>query len=112
MNEEPVVRHYVFQLHHSAQPWGKRADEVDWAATAVGEPIRFTAVLFGRGAWYAKGPVIATASEDLADAGWTVFLEGEVEAPTIAGHVGRTLSEGDEFTLPITDVIVGGMSRD
>lgn len=111
MSEEPEVREYVFQLHRSGRPWDKRADEVDWAATAVGERVRFAAVHFGQGAWYAKGPVVVKAPEALSDAGWTVSPLGRVgDVPTITGNVGRALAEGEEFALPVTDVIVGGIA--
>lgn len=110
MPEQPEVREYIFRLHRSGPPWGKRADEVDWDANAVGAPVRFNAALFGESGWYAQGPVTAKAPEALEEAGWTVTAAvGGV--PTIVGKVGRPLAEGEEFALPVTDVIVAGILR-
>lgn len=102
----------VFQLHSSGRPWDKSADEVDWVATAVGAPVHFVAVQFGQSAWHAKGPITVRAPAALDDPGWTVSLAGRDGAPIMIGQVGRPLAQGEAFTLPVTDVIVGGVSRD
>jgi hypothetical protein len=108
--QESEVREYIFRLHRSGPPWGKRADEVDWDANAVGEAVGFSAVLFGQGAWYATGPVVVKAAEALDDAGWTVST-GVGQVPTIVGNVGRRLNQGEEFALPVTGTIVAGILR-
>jgi hypothetical protein len=102
----------VFQLHSSGRPWDKSADAVDWVATAVGVPAHFLAVQFGHSAWYAKGPVTVLAPAALGAPGWTVSLVGREGTPIMIGTVGRPLAEGEEFTLPVTDLIVGGVPRD
>lgn len=107
MAREQKVREYIFRLHRSGRPWDKRADEVDWNATAVGEPVRFNAVQSGM-TWYAAGPVIVKAPESLADAGWTV-LSRPGEVPIFVGKVGRPLVAGEDFALPVTDAVIGGV---
>jgi len=106
---EPEVNEFVLRLHRSGRPWDKRADEVDWDETAVGRPVPFGAVQFGTSAWYATGPVTITATEPLTEPAWTVSRPGET--PTIIGDVGHALAEGETFTLPVTDVIIGGVKR-
>lgn len=106
------MREYVFRLHRAGRPWDKRPDEVDWDATAVGSPVRFRTVQFGTSAWYARGPVTVTAAENLEKPAWTVWPADAVEEwPTMTGDVGHALAKGDEFALPVTGVIVGGVAR-
>jgi hypothetical protein len=110
--EDHELREYVFRLHRSGRPWDKRPDEVDWEATAVGSPVRFRAVQFGASAWYAQGPVSVSAPEALDDPAWTVWpADAADEAPTMTGDVGHPLAAGDQFALPVTGVIVGGVAR-
>lgn len=111
-NDSPEWRVFLFRLHRSGRRWDQRANEVDWEASAVGAGVRFRAVLFGASAWYAPGPVTVTAEEDLEDPAWSVFPEGESRVPTMTGHVGGPLSRGDQYNLPVTDEIVGGVIRD
>jgi hypothetical protein len=106
------LREYVFRLHRSGRPWDTRPDEVDWEVTAVGSPVRFKAVHFGNSAWYAPGAVTITAPEDLENPAWTVWpVDAVEESPTMTGDVGHALTKGDEFVLPVTGVIVGGVPR-
>lgn len=98
------MREYVLQLHRSGMPWGKRADEVDWDETAVGEPVTFQAVHFGEGGWSALGPVSVAAAEALPDAAWSISA-GARNAPLMVGYVGRPLAEGEEFCRPVGTVI-------
>ena len=111
MLKKPEVREYIFRLHRSGRPWDKRGDEVDWDSIAVGAPVRFTAVQFGQSAWYAQGPVTVRALESFEDAGWTVSAD-TAEVPVLVGNVGRPLTKGEEFALPVTDTIVGGVLRE
>jgi hypothetical protein len=104
--KEPEVREYVLRLHSAGMPWGKRADEVDWDETAVGDPVPFQAVHFGEGSWSALGPVAIAAAEALPDAAWTVST-GAGEAPLIVGYVGRPLAKGEEFHRPVGMVTIG-----
>jgi hypothetical protein len=106
---QPRVTQWLFQLHRSGRPWDKRADEVDWAATAVGNPVQFEAVQFGHGAWYARGPVAVVAAEDLDDPAWTVS-RSQGGIPLMTGRVDHALVKGQTFALPVTDGIVGGVA--
>ena len=107
---EPKVTEWLFQLHRSGRPWDKRADEVDWAASAVGEPVKFTALQFGVSGWQARTPVVIAAAENLDNPAWTVSRPGDA-TPVMTGLVGRPLQRGEEFALPITDAVVGNVSR-
>lgn len=112
MPTDDELTEYVFRLHRSGRPWDERPDEVDWKATAVGSPVGFRAVQFGTSAWYAPGPVTITAPEDLENPAWTVWRADAVEkSPTMTGDVGHPLAKGDEFALPVTGVMVGGVPR-
>lgn len=111
MPDEFDLTEYVFQLHISGRPWDKSAEEVDWVTTAVGAPVHFIAIQFGQSAWYAKGPITVRAAAALDDPGWTVSLADRDGAPIMIGTVGRPLAQGEAFTLPVTDIIVGGVSR-
>lgn len=67
---------------------------------------------FGQSAWYAPGPVTVSAPEALEHAAWTVWpADTAEESPTMTGDVGYPLAPGDEFALPVTGVIVGGVAR-
>lgn len=103
-------RGYVFRLHRSGRPWDERPDEVNWEAIAVGQPVKFIAVQFGRTGWYAQGPVTVTAPETLDRAAWTVWATDE-DWPTMTGEVGHPLAAGERFDLPVTGTIVGGVPR-
>lgn len=103
------VREYTFRLHRSGAPWGKRADEIDWDDTAVGEAVNFKALHFGQSAWSALAPVTTTAPEALPDAAWSVAA-GIGDTPLFVGNVGHPLAKGEMFTLPVA--IVGGVTRD
>jgi hypothetical protein len=112
VSTEHELREYLFRLHRSGRPWDERPDEVDWGATAVGGPVRFRAVQFGSSAWYAPGPVVITASEALQNPAWTVWRDDSADdSPTMTGDVGHALARGEEFALPVTGVIVGGVPR-
>jgi hypothetical protein len=105
-------RAYFFRLHRSGRPWDNRPDEVDWDATAVGTPVRFSAIQFGESAWYARRAVTVTASEALKNPAWTVWsAEANEYLPTMTGDVGRPLEKGEQFALPVTGVLVGGVAR-
>jgi hypothetical protein len=106
--DQPKATEWLFQLHRTGRPWDKKADEVDWEESAVGEAVRFTAIRFGTGAWYAQGPVVIKAPEPLADPAWTVSSRIG-ETPLMSGRVGHALAEAEEFILPVTDAIVGGV---
>jgi hypothetical protein len=103
-------REYMFRLHRSGRPWDKRPDEVDWEATAVGQPVKFIAVQFGASAWYAPGPVTVTAPEALENPAWTVQAADEA-TPTMTGQVGHRLVAGGRFDLPVTGMLVGAILR-
>lgn len=111
MVDEPQIRRYYFRLHRSGRPWDKRADEVDWDETAIGDAVLFDAFHFGVSAWYARGPVTIAAPEDVPDGAWSVSTGAQDEPPLMVGKIGRPLSAGDEFALPVSDVIVGGVAR-
>ena len=109
---EPENRIYTFRLHRSGRPWAKNVNEVDWSSTQVGSPVVFRAVQFGRSAWFTRGPVSATAPEDLEAPAWTVWTADELtDAPIFVGEVGHRLAEGETFDLPLTGVVNGGVPR-
>jgi hypothetical protein len=103
-----AAKEYFFRLHRSGLTADKRVDTVNWAAIAVGEPVQFNAVQFGKSGWYASGPVVVKAPEALPNAGWTVST-GRGEMPIIVGNVGRSLDQGEDFALPVTDTVIGGV---
>lgn len=113
MVAEHEYRIYTFRLHRSGRPWHMRPDEVDWAATQVGDPVPFQAVQFGRSAWYAQGPVTLVSAEALESPAWTVWPADEpaAEGPTMTGEVGHALAAGESFELPATGMVVGGVPR-
>jgi hypothetical protein len=112
VRHRPTESEWLFQLHSEGRPWDKRADEVEWSASAVGTPVRFIAVQVGVSGWYAKGPVTITAPRDLEDPAWTVSRGSDYRVPIMTGRVGRNLAKGDTFDLPVTDGIVGNVPRD
>jgi hypothetical protein len=102
------IREYIFQLHRSGPAHGQKWDEVDWDSNAVGEPVRFAAKHYGEqhSGWRPIGPVVVKATEALADdVEWsarpTYTVRTAVDGRFVLGnYVGRSLNEGDEFTLP------------
>ncbi len=103
---------WVFQLHREGRPWDKLPAEVDWGLSVVGPSVWFSAVQFGASAWQAVGsPVVIRATEALDDPAWSVSRAGDAE-PTMTGKVGGPLADGEEFALPVTDWVVGGVKRD
>jgi hypothetical protein len=102
---EREVKTYIFRLHRSGPSWGEDPAEFDWTGTAVGEPVRFDALQEEPGTWCARGPVLVTSPEQLEDPAWSVSLAGQDQV-TIRGNVGTHLSKGEEFALPVTDIIL------
>jgi len=112
VNAPSVIRKdYVFRLHRYGRTWPESPAKIKWDATAVGAPAVFGALLAGEGAWFAPGPVTATAPEALANPAWTVRSLDAGGLPMLYDDVGHPLGEGEEFRFPVTGGWIGGVPR-
>lgn len=91
----------------AGQYFGEGKEELDWDSLAVGDPAIFTA-FFNRNHTMlavASGATV-TCPEDLDAPGWAVRRDGRDGVPVMVGRVGRALSAGEKFVLPVLGVWV------
>lgn len=103
-------RTFIVTLHRTGRPPDKRADEVDWEASALGEAAQFRASEVCPGQWCIPGPIAVAAPDDLpAEAVWAIFEAERPKVPVIVGRVQDLVRHGDHVLVPITDVCLGGL---
>jgi hypothetical protein len=100
-------RMFAVSIHRKGRPWDMRADEVDWAATAVGSPRLVEAKGDGRGRWWLPGPLWVETPEALtSQAAWALFEVENQQVPIATGPIGHDLVAGGRFQVPLSGWMV------
>lgn len=90
---------YELRRHRTGRPFDKLPDEVDWEASAVGEPRTFLA-LAAPGWWMALQSVVVVATGPMDTPHWSIRRAGSTSLPMTHGPVGHPMAPGDMYERP------------
>lgn len=93
---------FTLRLHRTGWNHPERLDDVDWYASAVGNPVTFAALHSPMtGMWRPIDRIAITAPCALETPAWTVWTDlGGTPVRVMANYVGHSLAAGETYELP------------